>query len=85
MIAYKKLKLITKVLNEGWTPNWNNNNERKWYCWFYMDKPGFRLGAADYADDVTYVGSRLCYRTRKLAEYAAKQFIDLYRDLMVIP
>jgi hypothetical protein len=36
-IAFKKIKVITKALNEGWLPNWNNSGERKWYPWFYLD------------------------------------------------
>lgn len=30
----------------------------------------------------TYFGSRLAFRTRKLAEYAGRQFIGLYKDLL---
>jgi hypothetical protein len=47
-IAYKKLKVITRALNEGWEPNWNNDNQYKWYPWFYMDSPGFRFYDSDY-------------------------------------
>ena len=87
-IAYKKLKAIAKVLNEGWVPDWDNSNQYKWYPWFYMTKTssspsGFGLGVVCDDYSCSYVGSRLCYRTRKLAEHAAKHFIDLYRDLMV--
>jgi hypothetical protein len=46
--AYKQLKIITKALNQGWTPDWDNSNEYKWYLWFYMNRPGFRLHAAAY-------------------------------------
>jgi hypothetical protein len=88
LIATAKLIIINEALNfvdngkKKWVPNWNNTSEGKYYPWFWMDKPGFRLGACGYADSHTSVGARLVYRTRALAEYAAKQFKTLYRDMM---
>lgn len=78
-VAYKQLKVIARALNEGWEPNYNNSNERKWYPWFYMDKPaGFRL--CDCACDLTgtTVGARLVFKSEELARYAATQFMGLY-------
>jgi hypothetical protein len=82
MVAYGKLLLICRALNDGWSPDWDNDNEYKWYPWFYMNKPGFRLGSVlcGYAGSV--VGSRLCFSSEELARYAAKQFEDLYRDFI---
>lgn len=77
-VAYTKLKVIIEALNEGWKPDWNNTDEPKYYPWFYMNKPGFRLYDV-YADYYgSDVGSRLCFQKRDVAEYAVKQFIDLY-------
>lgn len=40
-IAYKKLKIITKALNQGWEKNWSNSNEYIYFPWFEMaKKPG---------------------------------------------
>ena len=78
-IAYKKLKVIAKALNEGWTPDWNNSSEYKYYAWFYLNSPGFRFDYAGYGCTGSGVGSRLCFRSRELAEYAAKQFTDIYK------
>lgn len=46
-IAYKKLKVIVKALNEGWTPDWNNDDQPKWYPWFELQKTKsiFRLAS----------------------------------------
>jgi hypothetical protein len=79
-IAYTKLKVIIQALNEGWTPNWNDSNERKWRPWFYLNAPGFRLYGVYCNITYSAVGSRLCLRSEELAEYAAKQFLDLYKD-----
>lgn len=79
-VAYKKLKVIIAALNEGWEPDWNNSSERKWYPWFYLDAPGFRLCYVGYYSTYSFVGSRLCFRSEELAQYAVKQFFSLYKD-----
>lgn len=87
LTASAKLIIIAEALNDGWEPNWDNDNEYKYFPWFYMDSPGFRFYAADFvwAGTFSFGGSRLCFRTRKLAEYAGQTFLELYRDMMVIP
>lgn len=87
LIASAKLIIIAEALNDGWEPNWDDYNEYKYFPWFYMDSPGFRfydVGCA-WADTCSDGGSRLCFRTRKLAEYAGQTFLELYREMMVIP
>ena len=79
--AYNKLRVIVKALNEGWTPDWNNSNERKWRPWFYLDNPGFRFDDSRYGNSTSTVGSRLCLKSEELCNYAAKQFLPLYKDL----
>lgn len=76
--AYKKLKVICQALNEGWTPDWENDDEYKYYPYFDMSG-GFSFGYVDYYYRNSCVGSRLCFRTRELATYAANQFTDLYK------
>jgi hypothetical protein len=83
-IAYRKLKIITKAYNEGWEPDWNNKNEYKWYLWFYMDKPGFRLYVADHCCASSTVGSRLCFKSEKLALDAAKKFESIYKQFFTL-
>ncbi|THU34223.1 hypothetical protein FAM09_24710 [Niastella caeni] len=90
LIATAKLIIINEALNfvdngkKKWVPDWNNTSEWKYYPWFWMDKPGFRLLGCYYDYSHTNVGARLVYRTRSLAEYAGKQFAALYKDLMVL-
>lgn len=75
------LQLVVAVLNEGWTPNWDDSQERKWEPWFYLDNPsGFRFDVASYVHTDSSVGSRLCFKTKELCEYAANQFLDLYKE-----
>lgn len=83
-VAYKMLKIIVKALNEDWVPNFNNTSQAKWYPWFYLNEPGFRFLIAFYFYSGSFVGSRLCFKSRELAEYAAKQFLTIYKDLFTI-
>jgi len=82
--AYQKLKVIARALNEGWKPDWNDGNQAKWYPWFYMNKPGFRFADSvyDYSHSYSAGGSRLCFKSRELAEYAGKQFMDIYEEFL---
>lgn len=82
-LAYRKLKVIVKALNEGWTPDWNNSSELKWRPWFYLDQPGFRFGGSYYGDSFSDSagGSRLYFKTEELCNYAVKQFLDIYKKL----
>ena len=85
-IAYKKVKIIAQALNEGWVPDWTNTDEYKYYCWFKYVGSGVGFSFYDYYYDRSDsgVGSRLVFRTSALAEYAGKQFLDIYRAYMVI-
>jgi hypothetical protein len=82
-IAYFQMKRIVRALNEGWTPDWNNDNERKWSPWFYLNSPRFRFSASYYGVARAYTagGSRLCFKTEELSTYAAKQFLEIYKTL----
>lgn len=91
IIAYYKLVIIIQALNNGWEPDWFNTNQYKYYNWFYVEasedkKAGFGFHDAHcvYACSRTYVGSRLCFETRDMADYAAEQFKDLYQEYLLL-
>lgn len=104
--AYLKLRIITAALNEGWTPQFTED-EYRYFPWFWlytkeeiakMDKEerkkvvlfggaayygasaGFASASAYNAPSSTTatVGSRLCFKSSALAEYAGKQFAEIY-------
>ena len=87
-IAYVKLKLIAKALNEGWTPDWSNGEWDKWYPWFKMDDSSsagrFSFGDSDLQHSHSSVGSRLCFKSKDLATYAGTQFLDIYKDFFTV-
>lgn len=87
-IAYRKLKTVIEALNEGWQPDWSDRSEYKYWNWFVYRTSSAGFGYA-YTNDTpttatTGVGSRLCFKTRELAEYAGRQFEDLYNDFFLI-
>lgn len=109
VLAYLKLRIIAQALNEGWHPQFTEN-EIRWWSWFYVISKeeyeamseelksrcvgrgsnsagasgglvyahAYNASAHSYAND----GSRLAFRTRELAIYAGKQFIDIYADFV---
>lgn len=112
LIAYLKLRIITAALNEGWEPQFTQDEDR-WYPWFVLwteeelaskseewkqerclrpigDYRGewaglaYALSSAAPSTTSAHVGSRLCFKTDTLAEYAGKQFIDLWMDFNLI-
>ena len=83
--AYKKLKIIARALNQDWKANFNDGSQQKWYPWFVFNGSGFGFSGTDYAYSLTYagVGSRLCFKSKELAEYAGKQFLSIYNDYLL--
>lgn len=81
-IAYKQIKLIVKSLNKGWNPDWNNRNEYKYYPYFNMESGGFSRANSYLWITFTYVGSRLCYSSGELAEYAGTKFNSIYEKFI---
>ena len=112
VLAYFKLRIITKALNEGWEPKFIPG-EYRWAPYFllYTKEEIEKMNAetksrvvlrssgdsdtvggvayvyADYVSSYTYSGSgsRLAFKSEELAEYAGKQFTEIYADFCFIP
>jgi len=82
-IAYQKLIILIKAFNEGWTPDWDNKDQRKWYPYFNASPFGFAGTHYGRWSTATTAGSRLCYRTSELAEYSRKQFVEIYEAFIM--
>ncbi|MDM1557083.1 hypothetical protein HX126_21235 [Chryseobacterium indologenes] len=81
------LVVIIKALNEDWIPDWQNENWDKWYNWFNMSSSSsgrFSFTYSALRRSYSYCGSRLCFKSKELAQYAAKQFIDIYEKAFTI-
>ena len=95
LLAYLKLRIITYALNEGWKPKFDEN-ERRYYPWFKLKTSrvvgsgsnnenanyGLVYAGAYYASlgSHTDCGPRLAFKSKELAEYAGKQFVEIYEE-----
>ena len=80
IVAYKKICHIVKTINNGWTPDWSNNNQYKYNPYFKVSPSGsgFSVSTFEYFSAFTHVGSRLLTDSSEKALYMANQFQDLY-------
>jgi hypothetical protein len=86
--AYCSLKAIAKALNEGWQPDWTDEEQEKWYPWFEVTGTNpaglsFRAALPSVGTTDANIGSHLCFKTEALAEYAGTQFIKLYEKYLL--
>lgn len=77
--GFFKMTIIADALNEGWVPDWDNSNEYKYSPWFKHSGGGFSYFDCDFGLATSYVGARLVFKSSALAEYAGKQFLDIYK------
>lgn len=78
-------ELLCKSLNEGWNADWNDSSEYKCSPCFKMGSSGYHYYGCDhYRVKISDVGSRLCFKSAKLARYAGEQFTDVYKKFMVL-
>lgn len=90
-VARKKLEVITAALNEGWSPDWNNTSEYKYYPYFYIEPrkrsadAGLSYTNTFHSASSTYatIGSRLCFHEPDAARYAGRTFTELYEQLLL--
>ncbi|NCB97342.1 MAG: hypothetical protein EOM36_03150 [Bacteroidia bacterium] len=93
IIAFYKLTIITRALNEGWEPNWTDLSEWKYFNYLYIggaadDGSICGLSASDaisvFSVADTGLGARLAFKSRELAEYAYSQFKELFWQYVLI-
>lgn len=113
IVAYLKLRVVVAALNDGWNPEFTED-ERRWFPWYRLytkeeidnlseeDKEQVLLwggyavygsrcglacaGSADaWSDSYADFGSRLALKSKELADYAGKQFIELFAPFCFRP
>lgn len=87
LIAYLKLRIITAALNEGWEPKFDSM-EQRYFPWFnaIRGKICAQCKVDSFTDSLsrtafTSCGHFLAFKSKELAEYAGKQFVDIYSEL----
>ncbi len=91
ILGNQQLIIIAKALNEGWVPDWSNGKWDKWFPWFWLNNDSGSSSASRFSfcysanrDSLSDCGSRLCFKSKELADYAASQFIDIYQKTFII-
>lgn len=112
--AYLRLRIITAALNEGWEPQFTED-ECRWYPWFTLwteeelkDKTeewkkehslwlfggrsaygsccglAYSYSSAAWPRSAAGVSARLAVKSKELAVYFGKQFIEIWADYVLI-
>ena len=83
--ALFKMVVIVEALNEGWKPDWDNYNECKYYPWFDMSPSSFAFDVSDCDRGSASAGSgsRLALKSEQLANYCGKQFLELWKEMLL--
>ena len=83
-VNYEKIILVVKCINQGWAPDWNNIQQRKYYPWFDVSPSGLGFSGSGYDCDFTYagVGSRLCFKDEETSNHAARTFPKIFIDFI---
>ena len=88
--AYK-LFIIFKAINDGWTANWYDTNQWKYFPWLRVKASkelysgfGFSLSTYIYGGTDASVGSRLCTDTSEKAIYIGETFQEEYKEFFLI-
>jgi hypothetical protein len=86
---YEQKKLITRAINtrkDGtvWAPDWNKDDERKWYPWFRLASgSGFVSSVFIYVHSDTHLGSRLVFPSKDQSDFAGTTFESIYLDSLL--
>lgn len=79
--ARHQLTIGIRASNQGWSPNWDDSNEYKYYNYFYKNKGGFGCRVS-YCYSDSGLGSDLHFKNSDLAEHANKVFKQQYIDFL---
>ena len=80
--AYMQLTYIAKAINGGEWMDYSDTSVNKYFPWFHASgsASGFSCVDYGYGRSNSLVSSRLCFKTREMAIYAGKQFLDIYNQ-----
>ena len=86
-LAYHKMVVIVEALNEGWEPDVCDRDVYRWFPWFATNgsPSSFAFNASDCDDAHAGAGSgsRLALKSEELADYCGKQFVELWKEMLL--
>lgn len=81
-LAREKIDIISEVYNNGWKPNFDDHNERKYYPYFTKQKAGSWRFYAVYYGCYSFGGAVGLYKTEKIAQFVGERFKDIYIEVI---
>ncbi len=77
--AQYEASVVAEAINEDWKADWSDDNQKKYFPWFYNSGGGFVFGDAYCHDSDADAGcaSRLCFQDRERAAYFGTHFLEL--------
>lgn len=79
----RKMRLIYRVFNEGWKPDYKRGNKQaKYYPWLEITDTGIVLRYVRCTYDVTGVSPRLCAKNEAIVRHICKYFLKEYNDYL---
>ncbi len=86
-VAYQKICVIVKALNEGWVPDVCDSSVYRYYPYFRTKESpsAFAFYYSSYDSTIADAGSgsRLALKSEKLSNYCGTQFIDLWKQFIL--
>ena len=86
-LAYHKMVVIVEALNEGWEPDVCDRDVYRWFPWFATNGSpcSFAFHDSLYDDAIAHAGSgsRLALKSEELADYCGKQFVELWKEMLL--
>jgi hypothetical protein len=83
-VAFRYLELLYEALNDGWKPDFTDNNQKKYLNYFKIENGEFVFYCTTYTycryGDM-HVPSALYFKNEELAIYCKDEFVDLYKEL----
>jgi hypothetical protein len=70
-----------KEANEGWTPNWDDKNEEKWYPWFDLRDGKVTLGYVCSYYYSSFVPPSLIFKSEEICKKFVEENMELYEKL----
>ena len=81
LIAMYRLEIIAKALNDGWYPNFNNDNEYKYFNYFRMVNGVFSFFTVNYYFATVIVPSALYFKSSEIAQHCSNIAFEDYKTL----
>jgi hypothetical protein len=76
--AFEKECMVVAFYNKGWTPDFSNMAEYKYYPWFYMNE--FSLRIVNYCCSGSDAPRHLLFKNEKDCREAVEKYFEVFKE-----